>query len=287
MGMGGPGGDDGGSAGDGPHGGGRGGGRDDYRRPVPLIPPPPPPPPPRAAPPPRREAPPPPPESQNLDLYNEWAATPPKKRKVNKKDTVKYQIENLLDTESRYINQARQQGKEYASSRGLLNTSIAAGASERAAIEAALPIAAQDAQTYFTQGITNQNAENQFRFATKTAGLDAIVRSDLLGRQLAADWNTTMANLDFQHAQLGQQMAIAQLGATVSLAGSGASPDETYNIVHGGGDYGKAPADTPQGQIEQYSQTFNSQQYSTQRASSMNNYRRLYDEQGLGGSQRA
>ena len=51
----------------------------------------------------------------------------------------------LLDSESPYLERARARGKQYANRRGLLNSSIAAGATEAAAIDAALPIATTDA----------------------------------------------------------------------------------------------------------------------------------------------
>ena len=75
-------------------------------------------------------------------------------------DTVQGQITGLLDKDSRYIQRAKVAGTTYAASRGLLNTSIAAGATEAAAIDAALPIAQQDADTYFRQGLENQSASN-------------------------------------------------------------------------------------------------------------------------------
>lgn len=218
-------------------------------------------------------------ESPYMGKYEEWASTKPYKRKVRPNDTVKHQMETLLDSDSRYITQARQSGREFAASRGLLNSSIAAGAAERSAIEAALPIAQQDAQTYFTQGITNQNAENQFRFAMKQAGLEAFVQSDMLSRQLAHDWDVTMAELEFQYEELATQFAGSQLAAVATIAGNGGSPEEAYNIVYGGAGETAGYGKTTYQQVQQYADTFNSPQYSRQRASSANNYRRLYDEQ--------
>lgn len=52
-------------------------------------------------------------------------------------------LEAMLDPSSSYIKNARQRGIEYAASRGGLNSSIAAGAAERSAIEAAAPLAQQ------------------------------------------------------------------------------------------------------------------------------------------------
>lgn len=53
---------------------------------------------------------------------------------------VQNSLEAMLNPNSQYIQNARQRGVEYAASRGGLNSSIAAGASERAAIEAAMPL---------------------------------------------------------------------------------------------------------------------------------------------------
>lgn len=50
-------------------------------------------------------------------------------------------LEYFMDPNSAYIQNARQRGLETAAVRGGVNSSIAAGASERAAIEAALPMA--------------------------------------------------------------------------------------------------------------------------------------------------
>lgn len=58
-------------------------------------------------------------------------------------DTVKGNLESLLAPGSSYIDNARQRGIEYAATRGGVNSSIAAGAAERSAIEAAAPLAQQ------------------------------------------------------------------------------------------------------------------------------------------------
>lgn len=50
-------------------------------------------------------------------------------------------LERFMDPNSAYIQNARQRGVEMAATRGGINSSIAAGAAERAAIEAATPLA--------------------------------------------------------------------------------------------------------------------------------------------------
>lgn len=53
---------------------------------------------------------------------------------------VQNSLEYFMDPNSDYIQNARQRGVEYAASRGGLNSSIAAGASERSAVESAMPL---------------------------------------------------------------------------------------------------------------------------------------------------
>lgn len=60
-------------------------------------------------------------------------------------DTVKGNLESLLSSDSSYIENARRRGAELAATRGGINSSIAAGAAERSAIEAAAPLAQQAA----------------------------------------------------------------------------------------------------------------------------------------------
>ncbi len=62
---------------------------------------------------------------------------------TNPDTMVQNSLEAMLNPNSRYIQDARQRGVEYAASRGGLTSSIAAGASERSAIEAATPLVQQ------------------------------------------------------------------------------------------------------------------------------------------------
>lgn len=69
----------------------------------------------------------------------------------NPTTSVNDNINQLTNSDSIYMQQARQSGLNTAASRGLLNSSIAAGASQQAAINAATPIAQQDAQTEYNK----------------------------------------------------------------------------------------------------------------------------------------
>lgn len=93
----------------------------------------------------------------SADTYNADQIT------VDPKSTVSGQMEGLLSQSNPYIGRARTRAAQTANSRGLLNSSMAAGAGEAAAIDAAMPIATQDAQTYGQSQLANQQATNAAR----------------------------------------------------------------------------------------------------------------------------
>lgn len=76
----------------------------------------------------------------------------------NESDTVQGRMDGLLASGSQYMQNARASGERTAQSRGLLNSSLAAGSSQKAAIEAALPIAQQDSQSMVDAGMTGYQA---------------------------------------------------------------------------------------------------------------------------------
>ena len=85
----------------------------------------------------------------------------PEKRSVDAaKETVSGQLDSLLAKDSAYTNRARAGAMQTANKRGLLNSSMAAGAGEAAAIDAALPIANADAQVYQNAAKDNQTVTN-------------------------------------------------------------------------------------------------------------------------------
>ena len=86
--------------------------------------------------------------------------------------TVAGQMRGLLAENSPYLQVARTGALQTAASRGLLNSSIAAGAGEEAAIKQALPIAQQDAQTYADIGKQNAKAYSDSILNTQVAQLE-------------------------------------------------------------------------------------------------------------------
>jgi len=93
--------------------------------------------------------------------------------------TVEGRLPGLLASGSPYIQGAQQRAKEYAASRGLLNTTMAATAGERAAIESALPIAQQDAGAFQEAGMAGYRGEIAGATAAQKHGQDV----SLVGEQ--------------------------------------------------------------------------------------------------------
>lgn len=96
------------------------------------------------------------------------------------------QLQRLTNQANGYIKNARLRGEEYAAQRGGLGGSIAAGAAERAAIEAALPIAQDNARAEMAaasetlQSLANQRAvdtRTQAQIQAANIGAGAQIRS--------------------------------------------------------------------------------------------------------------
>lgn len=82
-------------------------------------------------------------------------------RDAQPNELVSHNLQGLLDENGQYIQSARQEGLDFASDRHLLNSSIAAGNSQREAIRAGLPIAQGDAGAHMAAAGQNQDALNQ------------------------------------------------------------------------------------------------------------------------------
>lgn len=93
---------------------------------------------------------------------------------------VSNQMNNLLNENSTYMQTARATGERTAAARGLLSSSLAGEASQKAAIESALPIAQQDAASFVEAGL----ADYQGRLAQGLSEQEAIQTDYLNQRQL-------------------------------------------------------------------------------------------------------
>lgn len=125
---------------------------------------------------------------------------------VDPNELVSGQLKGLLNEENPYIQQAIAQATQQSASRGLLNSSMAAGAGELAAIQSALPIAQANAQQYSAVGAANQGASNQ-QLLGQTAA-DAQVQSALA----SAGATTAAAKMYSDATREGQQLQFQEAG---------------------------------------------------------------------------
>lgn len=141
-------------------------------------------------------------------------------------DVVTGNLNKLLGQDSPYIQNARLRGAEAAQARGLRNSSIAAGASERAAIEAAQPIVSE------IQDLTQQRENLAFQGEQATldriqqvnnAMLDYQFKNALQGNAaLQQDWlssqeYTRQFNGDLAKVPIANAAALSQMIAQYAL----------------------------------------------------------------------
>lgn len=82
------------------------------------------------------------------------------------KQTVQGQLDTILSKDSPLMQKAKASGNQYANSRGLINSSMAAGAAQSAMMDYAMPIASQDAGTYNNFASQKYGAELQDQINT-------------------------------------------------------------------------------------------------------------------------
>lgn len=128
--------------------------------------------------------------------------TDPALRELQDNELVSKNLKSLLDSDSRYIQDARLRGTEAASKSGMLMSSVSAGMSERAAIEAGLPIAQGDASAATAVYRDNMAAKNSDLLA------DQQNRASLIGQQMgiAANLADAERNRAFQAIEQQRQM---------------------------------------------------------------------------------
>jgi hypothetical protein len=133
--------------------------------------------------------------------------------------TVQNTLANLLDRNNPYIARARQAAMDQAGQRGLMNSSIAAGNAEGAAIDAVLPFVQQ------SLGIQQQREQNAFtgneNLLSRTQGVNnALLAGELQQRQTAYDYNfrnQLQSNQVMQQDWLNNNEFSRNFNATLSL----------------------------------------------------------------------
>jgi hypothetical protein len=101
---------------------------------------------------------------------------------------------------------------EQANSRGLINTSMAAGTSERAAIDAALPIAQQDSTIQANAGQSAQNAMQDTNLTGYKSLLDSAQQAENFGYRTKENEQNIAANTALQNDRIA--LDLTRLDAT-------------------------------------------------------------------------
>jgi hypothetical protein len=139
-----------------------------------------------------------PPEDISSEQIGEYTPYTAVTGEVDPNSTVEGRLSGLLSQNNPYIERARTAGKQYANRRGMLNSSMAAGAAEGAAIDRALPIAQQDAQAHLEQQFLNQGYSND---EAKTLAEQSVTRENLQAT-MNQDTNQFNAEQDFEAAKI-------------------------------------------------------------------------------------
>jgi hypothetical protein len=132
---------------------------------------------------------------------------------------VSKQLTTLLSQDSPWITAARARTSQYANRRGLLNSSIAAGEGEKAATEAALPVASADANAFFTAQRDNASAANTF-----ARDANAFSREGALSA-LRAGYDMASADRGYSF-QAGESAAERGLRSDIAARTEGLQRDE-------------------------------------------------------------
>ena len=118
----------------------------------------------------------------------------------------------LLAGDSKYIAQARNDGMLAAHSRGLVNSSMAPGMAEAAAIRAAMPLAQQEAGVYSNAAANYANAQNRAdEFGSREANVASLQQSQQ--QDAASRFGAGAENLASREYTQSQNVA-EQFGAT-------------------------------------------------------------------------
>ena len=127
---------------------------------------------------------------------------------ITPEGTVAGQLESLLDSDSAYMTNAKRRADEKAASLGLLGSSMAVGASERAAVESALPIAQADAKTYATAQLAEQKAYNEMSQKKAESDLSGAAREHIYDIDVAKAKTNASFQMIMDNAKMQGQMAM-------------------------------------------------------------------------------
>lgn len=134
---------------------------------------------------------------------------------VQSNETAAGQLLDITKQDSPLMQRARAEANDYSASRGLRNSTIAAGATEAALVDRALPVAQQDAAANRAQALENQSVMNRARefsaAAENTAQLqDAALQTQTSQFNANLGTQVSLANAQAQNQRLAQNAEFQQ-----------------------------------------------------------------------------
>lgn len=133
-------------------------------------------------------------------------------RNVQRPDLVQNQLSGILGRGSPLLDQVEARARMNANNRGLLNSSIGNEAALAAVIQSALPIAQQDAASYFSQGRANQDAANTFGLNQQNQNFQTGRDQQQFQNQMALNQQGFGNQLALNQQGFGFSEALAKLG---------------------------------------------------------------------------
>lgn len=152
---------------------------------------------------------------------------------VGPKETVAGQMHDILQDPNNPLNvQATTYGRQFANQRGLLNSSVAASATQDALYKNAQPIAAQDASTNYDSKKTNVG--NKLTADMFNNDLTGRLNMFNAGTEKDIGINTQNRNMDFAIANMdaGNKLAIAQVQAAATDSGIMGDLGKSFMILY-------------------------------------------------------
>lgn len=114
-------------------------------------------------------------------------------------DTVQRQLSGLLAKDNPLMAQARANSKLAMNRRGLINSSIAAGEGERAALSVALPIASQEAQQLAQKNLGSMDIGSREKIAAMNVAAHDREKSAALTAAMANVYGEQFRTIAAQH----------------------------------------------------------------------------------------
>ena len=158
--------------------------------------------------------------SDQAVVYNKPTTAPEiTARDITAKETVSGQLNDLLSQDSKYMQSAKANAMEKANSRGLINSSMAVGAGQKAAIDSALPIATSDANINANAGQEAQQAGHQVQLTGYQGDINAALQTQQSAEQRknAATQGLIQSSINTQQGTIQRDLNTQNIEANKAL----------------------------------------------------------------------